>query len=203
MSGYLSSTSASFFPHHVNFVCPYPYNMDLVTSLPSSTAPLISLKLFAWKLQCLLIVHLPYSQDGYTTPKDALDVSAAERVYGDPLVIHAKFVLPAASSNDLQRICQVVGKFTPCHLTYKPPAKHHTLTGLHSTTHVILRNDTSKSTLKPPYKGPYLVIRRNPKAFLLNICGNEDWVSNDRLESAYLLPDESPTVRLSRSGHPN
>ncbi|XP_068250767.1 uncharacterized protein [Palaemon carinicauda] len=47
-----------------------------------------------------------------TTSKDALDVSAAEMVYGDPLVIPAGFFSSTTSSNNLQCLHHVVGKFT-------------------------------------------------------------------------------------------
>ncbi|XP_068232110.1 uncharacterized protein [Palaemon carinicauda] len=123
-------------------------------------------------------------------------------VYGDLLIVPAEYFPSVTSSYNLQRLRHIVGKFTPCRQTYKPPAKHHILTDLHSATHDFLRNGTSKPPLMPPYTGPFLVMRHNPKAFLLNICGKEDWVSFDRLKPAYLLPDDLPTVRLSRSSRP-
>ncbi|XP_068201538.1 uncharacterized protein [Palaemon carinicauda] len=132
-----------------------------------------------------------------TNLNDALDISAAEMVYGNLLVVPAEFFPSATSSDD-----NVVGKYTPCRETYKPPAKHYMLTDLHSAMHVFLRNDTSKPPLTPSYTGPFIVIRHSPKAFQLNIRGKEDWVSIDRLKSAYLLPHDPPTLRLSRSGHP-
>ncbi|XP_068218482.1 uncharacterized protein [Palaemon carinicauda] len=67
-----------------------------------------------------------------TTPKDGLDVSAAYMVYGVPLLPLLIFFPSATSSNDLQHIHHVVGKFTPCRQTYKPPEKHHIQTDLHS-----------------------------------------------------------------------
>ncbi|XP_068234097.1 uncharacterized protein [Palaemon carinicauda] len=100
-----------------------------------------------------------------TTPKDALDISAAE-------------------------------------MTYKTPTKHHIPTDLHSATHVFLRNDTIKSPLMHPYTDSFLSIQRNPKAFLPIIRGKEDWVCIEHLKPAYLLPDDPPTVRLSRAGRP-
>ncbi|XP_068237039.1 uncharacterized protein [Palaemon carinicauda] len=69
-----------------------------------------------------------------TTPKDTPDVSAAEMVYGDLLVVTARFFPYSTFSDDLQRIYHVVGKFTPCSQTYKPPVKHHMLTDLHSVS---------------------------------------------------------------------
>ncbi|XP_068250786.1 uncharacterized protein [Palaemon carinicauda] len=80
---------------------------------------------------------------------------------------------------------------------------HRTLKeDLHSATHVFLHKNTIKPPLTPPYTGPFLVIYRMPKAFLLNMHDKEDWVSIDLLKPAYLLPDDPPTVRLSRAGRP-
>ncbi|XP_068225763.1 uncharacterized protein [Palaemon carinicauda] len=138
-----------------------------------------------------------------TTPKDAQDVSTAEIVYGNPLVVPAILFPSATSSDDLQHIRHVVGKFTPCHQTFKPPVKHHIPTDLHSATHVFLRHDTIKTLLRLPYTGPILVIQRSSEAFLLNIRGKEDWVSIDHLKPPYLLPDDLPIVRFSRSGRTN
>ncbi|XP_068242275.1 uncharacterized protein [Palaemon carinicauda] len=76
-----------------------------------------------------------------TTPMDALNVSTAEMVYGNPLVIPAEFFLSAASSDNLQCLRHFVGKFTPCLQTYKLPAlkrtkrfKHHN-TCVHANSH--------------------------------------------------------------------
>ncbi|XP_068227942.1 uncharacterized protein [Palaemon carinicauda] len=106
--------------------------------------------------------------------KDVLNVSAAEMVYGYSLVVPAECFPSTTSSNDLQHILHFVGKFTPCRQTYKPPAKHHIPTHLHSVIHVFLCNDTSKPPPTPPYTGPFLVMPRSPRAFLLNIRGKED-----------------------------
>ncbi|XP_068215863.1 uncharacterized protein [Palaemon carinicauda] len=98
--------------------------------------------------------------------------------------------------------CKDSNWFTQLPWTYKPPAKHHIPTDLHSATHVFLCNDTSQPPLTPPYRGLSLVIRRNPEALLLNIRCKEDWVSIDRLKPAYLLPDDLHTVYPSGSGCP-
>ncbi|XP_068213874.1 uncharacterized protein [Palaemon carinicauda] len=146
----------------------------------------------------VLLAQLPKYIDTWIqerTLRDALDVPAAELVYGGPLVLPAKFFPSPTSDDDLQRIPHVVGKFTPCCQNYKPPAKHYISTDLHFAMHIFLHSDTRKLPLTPHY----LVIQRSPKAFLLNIRGKEDWVSIDCLKHAYILPDDPPSVRLSRS----
>ncbi|XP_068205299.1 uncharacterized protein [Palaemon carinicauda] len=55
-----------------------------------------------------------------TTPKDALDVSAAGMVYGDGLVVHPEFFPSATSSDNLKRLRHNVERFTLHCQTYKP-----------------------------------------------------------------------------------
>ncbi|XP_068250855.1 uncharacterized protein [Palaemon carinicauda] len=86
-----------------------------------------------------------------TTPKATLDISAAEMVYGDPLVVHAEFF----SVRNL--LCQYPEPTSHCGKIYPMPpdlqalAKQHAPTDLHSSTHVFLCNNTSKPPLTPPY----------------------------------------------------
>ncbi|XP_068250785.1 uncharacterized protein [Palaemon carinicauda] len=83
-----------------------------------------------------------------TRLKHALDVSAAEMLYGDPLVIPAQFFSLATSSENLQNKSHVVGKFTPCHQTYKPTVKQHILIDLLMASHIFLCN----GNIKPPLR---------------------------------------------------
>ncbi|XP_068205295.1 uncharacterized protein [Palaemon carinicauda] len=128
-----------------------------------------------------------------TTPKDALDVSAAGMVYGDGLVVHPEYFPSATSSDNLKRLRHNVERFTLHCQTYKPQAKQHILNDLHSSMHVFLRKDTTNPPLIAPYMGLFLVIRRTLKACLLNMSNKESWVSIDRLKPAYLLPDNLHT----------
>ncbi|XP_068235460.1 uncharacterized protein [Palaemon carinicauda] len=73
----------------------------------------------------------------------------------------------------LHCLCHVEGKFTPCRLTYKPPAKQLILKVLHGATHIFLGNNTSKPLLTPQYMGPFPVIHFTPKTFLINIVGKK------------------------------
>ncbi|XP_068233548.1 uncharacterized protein [Palaemon carinicauda] len=99
-----------------------------------------------------------------TTLKDTPDASPTEMVYGDPLVIPAESFLSTTFSDNLHHLCHVMGKFTPCHQTYKSPVKQHIPADLHSATDVFLRNDTNNPPLTPLYTGLFLVICKTPKA---------------------------------------
>ncbi|CAI9739439.1 Hypothetical predicted protein [Octopus vulgaris] len=53
---------------------------------------------------------------------------------------------------------------------------------INTWTHVFVRNDGIPSQLRPPYSGPYKVIKREPKYFVLDIGGKRNTVSIDRLK---------------------
>ena len=81
-----------------------------------------------------------------------------------------------------------------------------------------VRHDGVRTTLQPPYDGPYKVLQRNNKHYALEISGKQMVVSLDRLKPAYIedtsidtssqtftaiLPPSTPpnsTTRVTRSG---
>ncbi|CAI9729232.1 folate transporter 1-like isoform X1 [Octopus vulgaris] len=60
---------------------------------------------------------------------------------------------------------------------------------INTWTHVFVRNDGIPSQLRPPYSGPYKVIKREPKYFVLDIGGKRNTVSIDRLKKAFIEED--------------
>ncbi|KAK3889682.1 hypothetical protein Pcinc_006248 [Petrolisthes cinctipes] len=98
-----------------------------------------------------------------TTPKEGVDASPAEMVFGEPLVVPGEFFPDAPSNNNISRLRNIVGKLAPCKQTYKPPDHCYIPRDLHSTKHVFLRTDAQTPPLTPPYSGPYEVIERRKK----------------------------------------
>ena len=137
-----------------------------------------------------------------TTPKDDTKLSPAEMVLGEPLVVPGEFFPDAPDAPDITRLRNIVGKYAPCKQTYKPSTRRHVPRDLHTTKFVFVRTDSHRPPLTPPYTGPYEVIERKDKAFLLRIKGTDDWISIDRLKPAYLQDDDPPPQRLSRFGRP-
>ena len=80
-----------------------------------------------------------------------------------------------------------------------PP--RHLPTSLASCKYIFVRNDAHRTPLTRPYRGPYLVVDRNPKAYRLRVSGRLDWVSIDRLKPAY-LEDDDPGPALHRAPGP-
>nr|CDS31407.1 gag pol polyprotein [Hymenolepis microstoma] len=78
-----------------------------------------------------------------------------------------------------------------------PASSTHIPKDLSSCPFVFVRVDTVKRPLQPLYDGPYKVLQRKPKYFILDRKGSKDSVSIDRLKPAYLEspPTPAPTVR--------
>lgn len=62
---------------------------------------------------------------------------------------------------------------------------------LNSCSKVWLRVDRVKKSLEAPYSGPYQVLERNPKFFILQLPHGRQSVSIDRLKPAYLPTNQS------------
>ncbi|XP_076044822.1 uncharacterized protein LOC143027422 [Oratosquilla oratoria] len=109
-----------------------------------------------------------------TTPKEGLDVSPAEMVFGKPLVLPGEFFPDAPTNNDINHLQSIDKEFTPCKQTYKSPEHRCISQDLHTSKHVFLRTDAYTLPLAPPYSSPYEVVQRKKKAILLRIKGSND-----------------------------
>ena len=154
-----------------------------------------------WKAQ------LPWVLLGLrTSPKEGLQVSPAEMVFGEALTVPGEFFPPSAADSiseaDLNHLRRTVGKYKPCIQTHKNTRQQYIPKTLETCHHAFIRNDAHKTPLTRPYRGPYLILQRDAKAYLLRIDGRQDWISIDRLKPAYLEDNDPPPVTLSRSGRP-
>ena len=139
------------------------------------------------------LTQLPWVLLGLrTVPKSDADTSPAERVYGEALAVPGEFFPTTDDKEDtsLARLREVADKFRPCIKTFTDRTKHYKPIGLDSSTHVFVRTDAHRAPLTRPYRGPYRVVRREDKAYLLAIHGREDWITVDRLKPAFLMNDE-------------
>ena len=143
--------------------------------------------------------HLPWVLLGIrTTPKED-GISPAERLFGEPLVVPGQFFPSAQSDEDnikLQILRDTIGSFSPpCQPVINRQA--NLPKALQESKHVFVRIDSHRTPLTRPYQGPFQVIKRTPKAFLLLKNGKEDWVSVDRLKPAYGCHEENVTITKS------
>ena len=123
------------------------------------------------------------------------DYSSASLVYGQNLRLPGQFFIePQISLSQPDLIIQLQKAFKD--VKPSPTVWHGRKTvyvpkNLSTCSHVFQRVDLVRKSLQPPYEGPFKVIKRMPKIFLLQINNKERWVSVDRLKPAFLPVDES------------
>ena len=144
--------------------------------------------------------------------KEDFGFSAAEAVYGQPLALPGNAFAPMAEAGILAG--DAVRGFVDAMVQFRPPqASHHIKardrfepSGLRTSTHVYVRRDAVSPPLTCPYDGPFLVLDRQDKFFVLQLPGRHDRVSIDRLKPAFTedvcLPElHLPATRSGRLVH--
>jgi cleavage and polyadenylation specificity factor subunit 1 len=132
-----------------------------------------------------------------TSFKEDLNATTAEMVYGTTLRLPGEFFHNStdARSNTridfLQNLKAVMREIKPV------PASNHSKrdTFIHkdlfTVPFVFVRVDLVKKPLQKPYEGPFKVIKREKKHFILEIKGTKKCISIDRLKPAFILNTNS------------
>ncbi|BHF58389.1 hypothetical protein SprV_0100134100 [Sparganum proliferum] len=122
--------------------------------------------------------------------KKDIQCTAAELVYGTPLRLPGEFVHTFTTNTNipstfLQQLKQRMAQLrpTPTRLTSKRVFVHE---DLQSTPFVFVRHDAVCKSLCSPYDGPYKVLQRMDKHYVIQKADKTDTVSIDRLKPAYL-----------------
>ena len=127
-----------------------------------------------------------------TVPKEDLECSSVEMVYGAPLTVPGDFLPRDQDTDDvaqfLPRLRETVRKLAP-----RPPVPHGTKpssvpTALVDSRFVFVRRDSHRPPLTPPYEGPYKVLVHGDKSFVLDYGTRQDSVSIDRLKPVFVDP---------------
>ncbi|XP_066952489.1 uncharacterized protein [Macrobrachium rosenbergii] len=90
-----------------------------------------------------------------TTPRANGDPSAAEKIYGESFIVPGKLVTEDRHNQSVQRLRDIVGKFTACQRMYTDRSTTFMPPGLSSATHVFVRDDAIRPPLTRPYRGPF------------------------------------------------
>ncbi|CAH8552923.1 unnamed protein product [Schistosoma margrebowiei] len=137
-----------------------------------------------------------------TSVKTDAQCSAAELVFGTTLRLPGEFINPNTNSqklnleNYVDQLRDHMSKLKPIN-TREQSRAVYVPKDLSNCTHVWIRCDKIKSPLSPPFEGPFKVVSRKSKYFVIEKHGNIDTISIDRLKPAY-LDHEPPYVLLDR-----
>ena len=139
--------------------------------------------------------HLPIILLGIrNTVKVDLNCTPAQLVYGTTLRLPGQFFSSSSTTPDLAP-SSYADRLQSAMLTLKPVSPRqtsivsHVPKDLHTCTHVYVRTDAVRKPLQPPYTGPYKILRRHARHFMIDISGKSASISIDRLKVAYLDDD--------------
>lgn len=151
-----------------------------------------------------------------TAHKPDIDASPAEMLYGQTLRLPGEMFDETTPTPKPNNENEYVSQFREKRRKKKPTSTaHHTTEkpfvhgALTDCTHVFVRNDRVRTSLTPPFNGPYRVTNRNDKFFKINENGKQTNISIDRLKPAFMPNDNSTTtpgnnndipIRQTRSG---
>lgn len=141
-----------------------------------------------------------------STPKEDLETSSAELVYGAPLTIPGEFLAQSEDqsvTHQLTKLRNFVQNLFPSPTSFHCKDKAFFPQDLKNATFVFVRRDMHRSPLQKPYDGPYKILEKETKFFKIQMGNRVECVTVDRLKPAYL--DDEETVQLAqpkRRGRP-
>lgn len=131
-----------------------------------------------------------------TAWKGDLKATSAELVYGENIRLPGEFLVSHQQADEVPDPTDFVYQLRQRLKQIRPtPASQHgskqifVFKELDSSTHVFVRHDAPKGSLQPCYDGPFEVVERKNKYFVISIRGKEVAVSIDRLKPAYVLAE--------------
>ncbi|XP_059361850.1 uncharacterized protein LOC132101153 [Carassius carassius] len=125
-----------------------------------------------------------------TAPKEDLQSSSAELVYGQPLRVPGDFVpstmVPWSATLQRSTLLDNARFFAPVPTSCHGLPQSHIPAGLQTADYVFIRHDAHRGPLHPPYEGPFRVLETGDKHFVVDRGGKPERLSIDRLKPAHL-----------------
>lgn len=135
--------------------------------------------------------------------KEDIGSTPAELVFGETIRLPGEFLHPSTKfSSDPQTAVTELRRFFR-ELTPKPTSRHGSrpvfcFRELLTCSHVFIRRDAVRRSLEPPYEGPYAVVSRHQKYFVVKVKSKDTTVSIDRLKPYYQSEAAEPNVGVSK-----
>jgi hypothetical protein len=137
--------------------------------------------------------------------RDDLKSTSAELVYGEPLRLPGEFLTSkdnAAKFDDaaefIKDLRHHIQQIRPVNGTRHGEKKNFFFKDLATTEYVFIRHNGPKNGIQMPCDGPYRVISRNKKTFVIDIKKKKVRVTIDRLKPAYIIVDDHSKEDVSR-----
>ena len=142
--------------------------------------------------------HLPFVLLGMRTSiREDSQCCPANLLYGAPLRLPGDTFTPStpvpAASDFVRQLRVVVAAAAPMPVLHHGSRPSRVDPALRNASHVFLRVDAVRRPLVPPYLGPFDVLERNDKTFVILQNGKPTTVTIDRLKPASPSGDVAPT----------
>ncbi|GAB1860848.1 hypothetical protein CAJAP_01927 [Camponotus japonicus] len=130
--------------------------------------------------------------------KEDLQATAADMVYGQSLRLPGEFLGSLHRGDNaadnvtdfVKELRQHLRELRPTKVSCHGRGKTFVFKDLVISEEVFVRHDGLKQPLQQPYDGPYKVIKRAEKTFVVRMNGRDVTVSIDRLKPAYIMTDD-------------
>ena len=125
-----------------------------------------------------------------SAPKDDLQASSAELVYGQPLRLPWEFLpdatAPWSAASHRAASRDIADAFIPVPTSRHGLPRSYVPRDLPSAKYVFIRHDGHRTPLRPPYDWPFRVLEGGPKNFVVDMGGRPEQVAIDRLKPAHV-----------------
>lgn len=139
-----------------------------------------------------------------STVKNDLQATPAEMVYGSSLRLPGEFICEDANfkpqSEFVQELKKAMNSLQPTQTTHKRLQQTFIHRDMGQCTHVFVRIDAVQAPLKQPYDGPFKVVKKYEKYFIVDVGNRKAKISIDRLKPAYITADDTETNAQPANG---
>jgi len=132
--------------------------------------------------------------------KEDLKATSVELVYGEPLNVPGDFSADNQENSSMKdptslfnRLHIIINKTRPAPTFRHSSARSFIFADLKDCSYVFLREGSVRAALQPSYQGPYEVLARNNKMFILKVQNQPVTVTIDKVKPAYLPANEITT----------
>lgn len=127
-------------------------------------------------------------------PKGRSFVSTVEMTFGQAIRLPREFYSPSQGIQNkslfVKQLRNSISKLRPVSFNHNSKNKIFLHPDMNRCEHVFVRVDRVRQPLEPPYEGPFPVVKRKPKYFIIQFHNKQDSVSIDRLKPPYILNTE-------------
>lgn len=127
-------------------------------------------------------------------PRDESGISCAEMAFGQSLRLPGEMYQPTKGETDaskfVQQLRRTLREIGPAQFQHRKKEKIFIHRDLENCKRVFVRIDRVKSSLEPPYQGPYTVLKRKKHFYEVDVDGKKDTISISRLKPAYEVDGE-------------